>query len=52
MENCRHAGCACHAREGDDYCSDYCKDHGEHLDGESHLCACGHASCPGSTPPM
>jgi hypothetical protein len=40
---CKHPGC--HCTTGDDYCSDYCRTHGEHGDDEQHACDCGHDQC-------
>jgi hypothetical protein len=40
---CRHPGC--HCTTDDDYCSDYCRTHGEHADDEQRVCECGHDQC-------
>ena len=49
MENpersaCAHPACECSAREGSDYCSEYCQNASlaaTHEEG----CQCGHAAC-------
>ncbi|MEX2459344.1 MAG: hypothetical protein WD770_10215 [Actinomycetota bacterium] len=43
QSECGHAGCTC---MGDPYCSDYCRDHGDH--GDDHGCECGHPECAGT----
>lgn len=39
---CPMEGCNCPVPEGEEYCSDYCK---EHQAGGGTGCACGHAGC-------
>jgi hypothetical protein len=48
QSECGHAGCTC---MGDPYCSDYCRDHGDHADGD-HGCECGHPECAGTRATM
>ena len=44
MERCGHVGCGCSV-EGGGYCSDHCREHGEHAGSDGHDCECGHADC-------
>jgi hypothetical protein len=39
-EKCAHPACNCQAREGSQYCSEYC----ETAQGETD-CGCGHPDC-------
>jgi predicted nucleic acid-binding Zn ribbon protein len=41
-KKCPMEGCNCAVPEGQEYCSDYCKEHQSH---GGHECACGHAGC-------
>ncbi len=44
--DCPHDGCTCLAAEGDEYCSDFCREHGS--DHGPMDCGCGHADCAGT----
>jgi hypothetical protein len=35
-------GCDCVVPEGEEYCSEYCKEHEGHT---GHECGCGHPDC-------
>lgn len=43
--NCGHTGCTCQAAEGQEFCSDHCRDHAAMTDHLDHTCGCGHAAC-------
>ena len=45
---CSHHGCACDVADGERYCGDICREHGEAADHEEHACDCGHAACAGA----
>ena len=43
-KKCKHSACSCMAREGSDYCSQYCED----SKGTTSLnCHCPHDGCSG-----
>lgn len=42
---CGHPGCGCLGEDG--FCSDHCREHGEHADDPNHRCDCGHPDCYG-----
>lgn len=42
---CLHMGCRCDVSEGQEYCSDYCREHAAEADHAAHECACGHPAC-------
>jgi len=42
--NCEHEGCKCQAEAGQQFCSDYCREHASEQH-ESHSCECGHPDC-------
>src|ERR1700730_14908655 len=42
-KKCPMEGCNCAVPEGQEYCSDYCKEHQAH---GGHECGCGHAGSP------
>jgi len=46
---CNLSGCDCKAREGDEYCSEYCKQAARHAP-ERDYCQCGHAGCASPVP--
>jgi hypothetical protein len=41
---CAHGMCGCDAAEGQEYCSDFCKNPSGDMEGGSD-CGCGHAAC-------
>jgi hypothetical protein len=41
---CAHQMCGCDAAEGQEYCSDFCKNPTGDMEGGSD-CGCGHAAC-------
>ena len=41
---CGHGPCLC-AAGNDGFCSGYCEQHGDVIEAEESLCACGHADC-------
>jgi hypothetical protein len=41
---CAHQMCGCDAAEGQEYCSDFCKNPSGDMEGGSD-CGCGHAAC-------
>jgi hypothetical protein len=43
--NCRHEGCGCQVAEGQEFCSDYCRDHAGEPGHGQHTCGCGHPEC-------
>jgi hypothetical protein len=47
--NCGHATCRCTIADGEDFCSDHCRDQaaaaGGITDHDSHACECGHPAC-------
>ena len=43
IKKCAHPSCNCTVKEGDKYCSQYCKDAGS--DEVEIACDCGHPSC-------
>ena len=49
QHTCAHEGCTCLVSGGDQYCSDYCRDHGDHATGGDHTCGCGHPECQGTS---
>ena len=44
-KKCAHTACACFAKEGEKYCSQYCQDA---KDVTSIACDCGHPGCENS----
>jgi hypothetical protein len=42
--NCEHQGCKCQVEEGQQFCSDYCREHAG-AGHEEHRCECGHPAC-------
>lgn len=50
QSRCGHEGCNCdvpreRAARGDQFCSDYCAQHGGKTGHVAHACGCGHAAC-------
>jgi hypothetical protein len=44
--NCGHQGCHCEVEQGQEFCSDHCREHaGDAAHGGEHACECGHAGC-------
>lgn len=43
-KKCKHAGCTCMAREGSDFCSEFCEDA---KDTTTLACDCPHSGCGG-----
>ena len=43
-KKCEHPACSCTARDGDNYCSEYCA---AARDTTEIACNCGHATCAG-----
>jgi hypothetical protein len=43
--NCQHAGCRCQVEQGQEFCSDHCREHAGMADHGEHACECGHAAC-------
>jgi hypothetical protein len=41
---CAHGMCGCQAEEGQEYCSDFCKNPSGDMEGGSD-CGCGHSAC-------
>lgn len=47
---CAHPPCTCMA-QGDGFCSEHCRTHGQHADGGAeHACECGHPACAVPSP--
>jgi len=46
---CSLSGCDCKTENGEDYCSDYCKQAARHAP-ERDYCQCGHANCASPIP--
>lgn len=45
-ETCAMKGCNCPVAEGEQYCSDYCKEHEAGTGpGDGEGCGCGHPGC-------
>jgi hypothetical protein len=42
--NCQHEGCKCQVEQGQEYCSEYCRQHSAEGH-EGHTCDCGHPAC-------
>jgi hypothetical protein len=42
--NCAHEMCGCTTAEGQEYCSDFCKNPSGDMEGGSD-CGCGHSAC-------
>jgi hypothetical protein len=42
---CRHEGCTCLVEAGQEFCSDYCRDHAAETGHGTHACGCGHPGC-------
>jgi hypothetical protein len=45
---CQHEGCTCQVGEGEEFCSDVCREHGAGAHGD-HACDCGHQDCAGTS---
>lgn len=45
QNTCRMEGCNCTVAEGQDYCSDFCRDHEKDSTGTDRNCGCGHPGC-------
>ncbi|HET9723674.1 MAG TPA: hypothetical protein VFR44_07510 [Actinomycetota bacterium] len=43
--SCGHTGCTCQAAEGQEFCSDHCREHAAMSEHPDHACGCGHAAC-------
>ena len=43
--NCQHEGCTCQVEAGQEFCSDYCRDHASETGHGAHACGCGHPGC-------
>ena len=41
--DCGHEGCRCRVAEGEEYCSEHCREHAG--TGDHARCACGHPVC-------
>lgn len=47
QKECGHEGCTCLVGEGDEFCSDHCREHvASGPTGEP--CGCGHPECEGT----
>jgi hypothetical protein len=46
---CNLSGCDCKTENGDEYCSDYCRQAARHAP-ERDYCQCGHGSCASPIP--
>ena len=46
---CNLSGCDCKTENGEEYCSDYCRQAARHAP-ERDYCQCGHASCASPIP--
>jgi len=44
---CRHDGCTCQVGQGEEFCSDYCRQHAGDMAHTGHGCECGHPGCAG-----
>jgi hypothetical protein len=42
---CGHAGCLCNVEQGQEFCSDHCREHASGRDHLEHACECGHDAC-------
>jgi hypothetical protein len=42
---CMHTGCTCEVDPGEDFCSEYCREHSAGAGHEDHVCECGHPAC-------
>jgi hypothetical protein len=42
--DCQHEGCLCTVEDGQEFCSDHCRQHAEGTH-EEHVCECGHPAC-------
>ena len=47
---CAHDGCMCRASEGQEFCSDYCREHAGETEHVAHACECGHDACVAAAP--
>jgi hypothetical protein len=42
---CGHESCTCQVEQGQQYCSDDCRDHASEGHEGGHACECGHPGC-------
>ncbi len=42
---CVHRSCRCQVQDGEDFCSDHCREAAAKTGHEDHRCECGHPAC-------
>lgn len=43
--SCHHEWCLCLVDQGQEFCSDHCREHASEGDRGKHACECGHPAC-------